>query len=709
MRPAPLPALLVLLAAPAAACPYGPLGHSHAPVDSPGQAVPLPEGRCAGLAAPPPRAAPPAASPPWDLRKNPIKAEDRPYWELIGYRIDGARLLKDGVVVSSAAMAAAMRPLDLSYDKIDATLWTQFAFAGFRLDETTCRLIGTDGEPLTEIALSMWAASNRKHLAHIALESLLAKLRDLPGDAPVPAGIGQAMLALAAAGTELPPALKELLQRPGTTVAQLRAPAQASYAESTLYFDGQRGLGDFVGATRAGRSPGVARRRKDIVDPVERELGRRLGAAFDERLAQTAPGRELLAQFGGPRGRGKPNVHLLKLTQSSNDPHLAGAYYDPSSDSMIINHWQVVSVARAGLPPEKYKALEARLLDPRKLGELLDQEPSLLPLIVDQLDVTYFHELLHGAQARRNRVADELIRGNLPMGNPLAQEHEAHREHCRYLLSKGAAAIARSGWRDYCLGMLSNPDEFKDRITAMYMSSFVGSMPVDDIAARQRERRGAAREVKSGNGALNWLKQTLKERGFDIGDGALAAYRAEVDARDRAFLDGVETLRRETAAPLVAHYRRAAGPHVALTIFQRLPPSAFADPAGLFSELADETADWIAAASGDPAQRDARLSAVTAIRSRLAEKGWPAGVSRAYERDVRSVVEENLAKAMAVKTEPRRPGGPPAISYAVAERAERERLLDYAAAWAKSIPDESERAATLARIAKAKAAQGRAP
>jgi hypothetical protein len=111
---APLPAFL-LLAASAAACPFGYPGHAHANAGSAAPAVPMPEGRCTGRGAAPAPAPVPPGAPPLDLRSDPIPAEHRPYWEMIGYRFDDAAArLRDaeGAVVTRAEVEALTKPFD---------------------------------------------------------------------------------------------------------------------------------------------------------------------------------------------------------------------------------------------------------------------------------------------------------------------------------------------------------------------------------------------------------------------------------------------------------------------------------------------------------------------------------------------------------------------------------------------------------------------
>lgn len=683
---APLPALL-LLAASAAACPFGAAGHFHPAAGSAVSAIALPEGKCTGGGQAP--AAPvPAGSAPYDLRANPIPADHRPYWELMGYRFDDAagRLLDSGgAMVPQAALDALRRPFDASYERLDASVWSAFMHNGYRLDESSCRLIGPDGNPLDSLTMKMWAAVGRRSQTHSALEALLAKLRGLDPKAPVPKAVREEMLALASAGSELPPSIKALLARNDATIGELRRPAAASYADMTKFYDGARSLTDAaLSALPAGSEPGIAARRKGIPDPDERALGRLLGEAFSVEIAKTAPGRELLSHFIGPKGANIPDIMVLKLTQSPNDPHAPGAVYDYTADRMVINHWEVVRVLHARLPPEKLAPIAARLGDAKQLLRLLKEHPSLLPVITDNIDVIYFHELTHAAQSRRDRLDDEIIRGNLPGANPLSKEHEAHRSHCRYLLSKDAAAVARSDWRPYCMELLRDPDAFKDRVTSMYMSTFSGSATLDGVRERQAVRRATARGLEGAGGLENWLKQKLKQFGYFTGDVELSKYRADVDRREKEFLAGMPSLRREAGGALVAHYEKTGAPDRALALALTLPPGSLDGGDARLDALTDKAVAWVS--RGDsPALRTARLEAVGAIAPRLAAQNrpWPAALADAYERDARSIAEELLAKALKL---PR----------------EREGLLAQAESWAQVLKRPGDLPARIRKAAREK-------
>lgn len=688
---APLPAFL-LLAASAASCPFGAPGHVHAPAGALESSAKLPEGKCTGLRLTPP--AEQGSSAPYEARD--IPAKERPYWDLLGYRFDdaAARLVKDnGAVLTHGEMERLRKPFDASHEKLHPSIWSNFMLNGYRLEENTCRLIGPDAKPLDRLTMMVWAAMQKRQASHGALESLLVKLKGKHPDEPISEDVRREMQALAQAGGTLPPRIKELLARAQTTVGELRAPLAGSYADSTKFFDAQRSFADTVrAALPPGAEPGAAARRKGPVDPDERVLGRMLRTALDAQIAKTPHGRELLSRFRGSKGAGMPDLLVLKLTQNPNE-HYAAAFYNPLEDQIAFDHWAVVREIHARLPPDKLAKIKDRLVDAKQLSKLLIEDPTLLPIIADSQDITYFHELVHAAQSRRNRIADEQVRGNLPYSNPLSLEHEAHREHCRYLLSKDPAAIERSDRRESCLVLLKDPSAFEDAVTSHYLSTFSESSTLDDVAHRQDARRQASRVLQT-ESAGNWVRQKLKQIGLRWGDAELEKYRIEVDEDKKTFLAAVPAMRSEAGGALVEHYLKTGAENRAFSLASSLPPGALEGGEARLDMLAEASLAWLTRSAG-PAARNERLIAVGDLSARFEKtrRPWPPAMHGIYERDARSLAEELLAQALKIpiKAPPRRPGPNGDLTAGLEKlkhwmsQTERAELLDKAAAWSKHL------------------------
>ena len=662
---APLPALLLLAVSAAAT-------------------APMPEGKCTGRGTPPA----PALSTPYNLNTQPILRVNRPSWEFIGYRFDdntGRVLDLKGAVVSNAEIDDLNKPFDAAYERLSPSLWKDYMIMGYRLDEGTCHLIGSNAVPLTRFEIKTFEAGYSHYFSYMALENLLAKLRGLDPNSPVPKAVRKDMLALAQAGTEVPTTIKALLTRNNLTVAQLQRPAFASYADLTKYFDGQRSATDsLLASIPAGAKSGIASRHAGIPSPHERTLGNMLRSAFNQEITKTGPGRELLTRFQDSIGKIMPDVMVLKLTQAANDSNAPGAVYDSSSDRIIINHWEIVRVLHRHLAPEKMAKIKDRLTDAKQLSKLLAENPAFLPLLIDDFDLDYFHELTHAAQTRRHRMSDELLRGNLPQMIPLANEHEAYREECRYLFAKPQAAIDRSEWRDYCLMMIKDPGAFKEDITKKYLSTFSGSTMLDDVRVRQDVRRDASHWIMAHSQSASWLGQAFKQLGLALGDAELSKYRTDVDKREKEFLSSLPKLQREAGTALFNYYEKTGAEHKALTLMMALPPDAIdinpTRQAALTKKLLD-----LVTRDKNPEQRNERLTAVAFLRSRPHSKKLPWPVIEAYERDSRSMAEELLGQALKA---------PP---------AEREDLFERADAWAESLDEPGD---LLARIARARTTSG---
>ena len=399
---APLPAFL-LLAASAAACPFGYPGHTHAPAARAAQAGaperPLPAGRCGGGA---PTAAAPLGGKPLDLRVHPISNDDMPAWQLLGYRAAGGRLLdRAGAPLTEEGLRFLESPWDAASEKLAIEVWNSLMMEGYRLDEGTCRVMGPNSKPISRVTVQYTKAIMVKGLAHISLERLLATIRTLPPTAPIPAKVRAMAQQMAAAGAPLPPEVRAVLDRPGATVAALRGPATASYQGLQRFFDGMAPLADTAGLALPATG-GAASRRVPYRSSAEQEFGRALQGAFRAELARNPVGADLLARFDRDRRNGAPNLLVLKLNQRPEDT-TQGAVYDQTHDTMIINHWTVADVVRRRTPASKRAQIEPLLSDPAKLMAFVTKDPALMKAVIQEIDVEYFHELLH-ARDRKSVV-----------------------------------------------------------------------------------------------------------------------------------------------------------------------------------------------------------------------------------------------------------------------------------------------------------------
>lgn len=666
---APLPAFL-LLAASAAACPFGYPGHTHASAARAAQAGaperPLPAGRCGGGS---PAAAAPQGGKPLDLRVHPIPADDMPAWQVLGYRAAGGRLLDTtGAPLTEEGLRFLESPWDAASEKLALAVWNSLMMDGYRLDERTCRVNGPDSKPITRVTVKYAKAIMVNGLAQISLERLLATIRTLPPEAPVPVKVRAMAQQMAAAGAPLPPEVRAVLDRPGATVAMLRGPATASYQGLQRFFDGMAPLGDTMGLA-VPATGGAAARRSPYRNSAEQEFGRALQGAFRAELARNPVGADLLTRFDRDRRNGAPNLLVLKLNQRPEDT-TQGAVYDQSHDTMIINHWTVADVVRRRTPPAKRASVEPLLSDPAKLMAFVTKDPELMKALIQEIDVEYFHELLHANQSRRTRIDDEAVRGNAPPANPIDKEREAHREHCRYLLSKASydpAAVNASRWRNYCVGMLRDPDAFQDEVTRSYLSTFAGNATGPEFLQMQEVRRAAAAAP-----APDWVqagRQALRRLGLGYGDAAIADFNRDVRSRSAAFNAKIGAFRDHTAA-LMADGSRGA-PDLALQ-YLALDPKWTASPKS--APIVASAERWVTANKTDPAKLADRLAVEDLASVWLRDHKKPASA------ELLAIIGKDYRAAAAgyVQTAKGLPRGP-----------NREKAFDLAEAYAAAVHDQA--------------------
>lgn len=632
-----LPALVSLLALPSAAQDVPPAGPPELIAVGSAEVDP---GRCAGRAPAP--AAPAAGGPVFDLKAHPEFAGEMEGWKLIGWKPDaaGSRVLAaDGKPVTEAYLSWMHQPMDFSGERIDPSLWEGLQLRGYALDEKTCRLKSPQGGELTRLELEESNAMTRRGLEHMALENMKVLLAGAKGSAPVPKEVLDRVQALASAGVKLPPGVQALFAKGRVpTAAEFSGAVDKAYAASTRFFDGSRTLQELGGAALppvAGVN--VPEKPRAYRGPEEQRLGELLGGELTARFQRNEAGRELLSRFRDAKGVLRlPEITVLKLTQAPDDPNQPGAVENPENGAVAVNHWEVERYLLAQFPPAERAARAKEFADPAALRRFLEKDPAARARLLDSLDEVIFHEMVHSWQTRRSSYDIELARGNVPSANPLVKEFEAHREQCRYALEKAAAdpsALSRSGYSDHCLEMVRSYRDFRNGITSQYMSGFVGSQLLPEVAARQRVRESAARSLMGG-GLYEKVLQTLKLAGFARGDAAIKSLQEEYDRSDGRFLDRtLPGLRARLASDLPKAALRAGRPDVALRVLASMPPDQKL-PDGLRARLADKTAALLIRPPAS-LELDDRVRAFSALGVALKaeNKPWSPELTKAYARD----------------------------------------------------------------------------
>lgn len=616
-------------------------------------------GSCAGRGRPP---EPPVISgPAYDLRRAPMSSDELNVWGLLGYREDaktGRLLGPDGRSAPEGEIARMRQAFDASAEEIDVNIWGDLQHRGTRLDEATCRLYDPEGREITRLEIAGTAALYKKSFEHSALANLNIRLKGLDPKAPVPKSMAKEMLELDKAGVKLPASIRNLMFSPRPPLAgDIAKQADSEYLNSTRYFDGRNTLPDLMRSALP-LVPGLNEPPRDptYVVPEEKRLGERLSADLRERFSKTDAGRELLDRFRDKKGVVRlPDVQVLKLSQRPDDPRRPGAQMHPTNGSITLNHWEAVSHLLAVLPPEERARRAREFADAGALRRYLLENPKERALLLDTLDQDFYHELVHSWQLRRDRFMVEEMRGNLPGANALADEHEAHREECRYFFSKAMLEpdlIRRSPFADTCLPLLRDYETFKDGITRQYMSTYAGSQKLADIRKLQEARTSTARRL-AGEGLRQKLVQKLKLLGFARGDKTLKEHSRNADSRELEFENRkLPRLRAEAAGALPGHFEKAGRPDVALRVLDAIPPDEDGDEEE--AKAREESLDslqrktitlLLKPASG--LSLDERLWAFYSVTRRIdrARKPWPAGLAAAYRRDKRLKAQEFLAAA----------------------------------------------------------------
>jgi hypothetical protein len=647
---APLGALLLALllrALPAPACSRLPPGHRHLFADPPAAGGPSIEiGACTGTA---PAARPPEGAP---LSLQALAAQ--PHWagwrtslRDLGYREDAASdrvLTPDGAPLSQEHIDWLMAPADAGTSPVPALAWQHLQVSGYRLDESDCSFRHPSQPAFTNIDLARLLSMAERGNAHVGLEALKSGLRGLPPGAPVPPELIARMRQMESAQVRLPDSLRRLLfSETPPRVSDVSASVDSAYAAATSYFDGQRDLASFVTAARAPGSPGAqAPRAPSTMRSGERRLGELLSRELQSLFESTEPGRELLRHFRRPDGSVVlPPVLVLKLTQRPDDPNQPGAVYNHETREVVMNHWEVQRAVLLELSAEERAAHGRELSDAAALGRFLAARPQLLRRVAERLDFAILHEFVHYRQGDASPILDEHRHGNVPGTLPQSLEHEAHRQECRYYLSRVAAdpSLLLRGYggnrQEYCAGVLQDPGRLEAYISDLYSRTFAGSQTLPEVRNMQAARRDDALA------ALTSLSSTWSERGRALlklaglrhGDDALAREQARISAERQAYDRSLAPLR-EQAAAVPGALLRLGRPYQALQFLSLAGWEGREDPA----REALREAERLLGARDPRSSLDERLgslSLIMNIRSRLGAADWTDDFKNGIAADMR--------------------------------------------------------------------------
>jgi hypothetical protein len=610
-------------------------------------------GRCVGDGTP---AQPPTGSSPMiDFRKQQDGAESLKQLASLGFKTDeqsGAAYDPQGRPVTYAYYAWLETPVDFSQERVSQSIWNAVLSEGYRLDESSCRLASPSGQPLMKLTMLFLRHNIDLQMQNISIESLKVKLSGLNAAAPVPDSVRRQMSEMQTAGVKLPPQILQALQRPGTTVGSLSRSVDAVYLDQTRFFDGQRSLSQLTSAAMPSKTPPGTPAGKPVqVISEEQRFSNTLTADLVAKFGQSVTGRELLSHFRGKDGAlHLPLMLVLKTNQRPDEVGEYGAFFDPSHNTMVVNHWQIESGLLAILPDADKNRIRAGLSDPRVLRQYLEQHPKERAQLLGDIDEVFYHELVHAWQDRRDRLDIEMMNGNVPGYNPLAKEYEAHRLTYRYDFDKASRdpnGLMRSGYRTYALSMLKEDyDLFRDHISRLYMSSFAGSQELNDVAHIQAARESTARKLL-GDGLYMRSIESLKMVGLWHGDEALKAARSDYAARESDFIhNALPEIRRQALAILPDYYEREGRWHWAELILDSLPDNFPGRDAALSRWSRGIEPELSLKPKNDTDLQD-RLTDFKFYRGLVSVKkaDWTPALHDAFYRDVHSDIASLLEKA----------------------------------------------------------------
>lgn len=484
-----------------------------------------------------------AADVPFDFNKEAVASEPRKQLEFLGYKFDeksGRIVGPDGKVLGVQALHNGLAPYDFHKKPLLDEERTQLLLGGCRPEEDSGHVICLDAQTavkkaMTELDLAYMRKLGGLQERHAVLERLGAMLSKEPADQPLSAETAAKAQAIlkASPAAQLPASLVAALNAPGAKSGALRAQVESAYADSTRFFDGQTGVDDFFKNSRP-VTPGYLQPPKSqFFDDDEKKLGLALRDSAQTYFAQSAPGRELLERFKDKDGKVQlPPFLILDL-----DSRYV-ATYNQENKTVVVGQAAVVEDIVARAPAAQQAALRAQLKDSKRFNAYLLAHPEAREAFLKQHDCDLYHELTHGWQDRRDRLFDEMGRGNTPSGMHIEYEHEAFLAELRYFHSKLVAdpsSVKDNPDLNRYMSLIADFDKWRDGITQEYYQDFPrDAATLPDLQAVQAERVGIARRLM-GESLFAKAKEYLKILGMDRGTEELDRVRSDSKKRMDAF------------------------------------------------------------------------------------------------------------------------------------------------------------------------------
>ncbi|MBI3553065.1 MAG: hypothetical protein HY077_11170 [Elusimicrobia bacterium] len=482
---------------------------------------------------------------PLDFKKTKVEGEARRQFEYLGYRFEektGRILGPDGTTLGLEKFKDLVSPYDFHKVPVPDEERSQLTIEGCRFDEESGHILILDDKtkakvPLPKLTLEFFQKQSRLAAGHEILERMSLLLSQQPSDKPLPDEVKAQLKSMLerSPGAAVPEALVKAINAPGAAVPEARALVEKAYTDSTRFFDGQQTLGEhFKSAMPV--LPGWNKPHKpaQFFDDNERRLGNALRASAQEHFARSPIGQELLDHFKDKHGKVKlPPFLVLDIDERM------GAVYNQTNKTVVVNQRYVVDGLTAHLPERERDALRLELKDSKKFAAYLLAHPEAREAFLKQQDVTIFHELTHAWQDRRERLFDEMGRGNTPAVIHLEYEHEAFIQENRYMhwkvLHDPASAKDDPMLPSY-MEMLSDFDKFRDGVTQQYYQLFPkNAATLATVNDLQKERVSAARRLM-GESLHAGLVEMLRLFGMARGSSQIKRVESSSRKRMEAFL-----------------------------------------------------------------------------------------------------------------------------------------------------------------------------
>ncbi|MFH2204378.1 MAG: hypothetical protein ABIJ96_14770 [Elusimicrobiota bacterium] len=590
----------------------------------------------------------------------------RDSFRLLGYAVDpeSKRLLTpDGKELTVGKLQSFFQPFSISEEGFDSLQRNQLYGAGYRIDDAAGVVLSPQTKkPVTRFEMMLLRRQIQLAVKHAALERLNHLLAGQDPDKPLSKdAMSQVRQLIAGREKDLPKALLDALQGARTLkAAAVQQAAESAYTDSTRFFDGFTSLTKQAGAALPVMGEWNAPQKvPGYFDSEEAKLGRAFGKDFSKLLDGNSFGRELYRGLRGNEGKTRFPGFIIINSNAGDDSGYGGAYatYNPSNDKIQFELMVLRSKLLQLTPEKDHAKLAKQLAGPRRMMRYLNNNPQVRRDLADALIVPTVHELTHALQQRRDALSVEINRGNAAGAIPIEWEHEANLSEVRFmhaeLLRNPGAAVRREEFYEY-LSTLTDFDAYRDGITRTYLTQFPQFAATLPTMKKLQQQRLSVAERLMGEGAYQYVAQTLKRWGLGRGSAAVEEQKTAHARRMEKFTDEeYPRMRQDGYGSLAEHYRKQGRPDKEMKILHgwsaALGAGAPPDTPQRIASAAKSTVGWLTSRrTQDEVSGADRAWAVQNLNAHYGGSiPWPEGVDQnaVYSDIYGDAAEEFLAKA----------------------------------------------------------------